>query len=311
MIRGILSVTLAVVVPAAMLASHTAMAELKPSKVTQVITLGTGTPLADPDRSGPATAIVVNGVAYLVDFGPGVVRRASAMSPRYGGSIDALTARNIRHAFLTHLHSDHTSGLPDLIFTPWTLDRDQPLELYGPEGTTEMADQILEAYREDIRYRVYGLEPTNNQGWRVNAHTIDEGVVFKDENVTVEAFKVVHGNWPNAFGYRFTTPDRVIVVSGDATLDANIEKYSKDVDILVHEVYAVEGLNKRVPKWQKYHSSNHTSAHQLGELASRVKPKLLVMSHILFFGSTPEQVLKEVKEKYAGDVVLANDLDVF
>ncbi len=286
-------------------------AELKPSTITQVVMLGTGTPLADPDRSGPSTAIVVNGMAYIVDFGPGIVRRASAMSPRYGGSIDGLQAKNITRAFLTHLHSDHSTGLPDIIFTPWTLDRAEPLELYGPEGIKEMTQNVIEAYGEDIRYRVYGLEPTNNQGWRVNAHVVTEGTVYQDDNVKVEAFRVKHGSWPNAFGYRFTTPDRVIVISGDAAPDENIEKFSRDADILIHEVYAVEGFNKRTPFWQKYHGNNHTSAHELGELAARVKPGLLVLTHILFFGSSEEQVLSEVKEKYKGDVVLANDLDVF
>jgi ribonuclease Z len=288
-----------------------ALAELKPSEITKVVMLGTGTPFADPARSGPSTAIVVNDMAYIVDFGPGVIRRASAMSPRYGGVIKGLQVENITRAFLTHLHSDHSTGYPDLIFTPWTLDRNEPLEVYGPEGIKEMTKNVIEAYGEDIKYRVYGLEPTNNQGWRVNAHVVKEGLVYQDQNVKVEAFRVRHGSWPNAFGYRFTTPDRVIVISGDAAPDENIEKYSRDADILVHEVYAVEGLNKRTPFWQRYHSNNHTSAHEVGELATRVKPGLLVLSHILFFGSSEEQILSEVKEKYKGDVVLANDLDVF
>lgn len=287
------------------------LAELNPSEITKVVMLGTGTPFADPARSGPSTAIVVNDMAYIVDFGPGVIRRASAMSPRYGGTINGLQAKNITRAFLTHLHSDHSTGYPDLIFTPWTMDRNEPLEVYGPEGILEMTQNIIEAYGEDIRYRVYGLEPTNNQGWRVNAHVVKEGLVYQDDNVKVEAFRVKHGNWPNAFGYRFTTPDRVIVISGDAAPDENIEKYSRDADILVHEVYAVEGLNKRTAFWQRYHSNNHTSAHEVGELAARVKPGLLVLSHILFFGSSEAQILSEVKEKYKGDVVLANDLDVF
>ena len=293
------------------LAVFPAVADLKPSEITKVVMLGTGTPFADPERSGPSVAIVVNDTPYIVDFGPGVVRRASAMSPAYGGSIEGLAVKNLKHAFLTHLHSDHSSGYADLIFSPWTLDRDEPLEVYGPEGIVEMTEAIHKAYVEDIRYRVYGREPTNNQGWRVNAHTIKEGLVYQDENVKVEAFRVKHGSWPNAFGYRFTTPDRVIVISGDTTLDENVEKYSKGADILIHEVYYVAGLNKRTPFWQSYHSSNHTSAYELGELASRAKPTLLVLSHILFMGATEEELMAEVKEKYSGDVVIANDLDVF
>ena len=287
------------------------IAELFPSDVTQVVMLGTGTPNADPDRSGPAVAIVVNGTPYLVDFGPGVVRRASAMSPSYGGTIAGLEVKNLRHAFLTHLHSDHSAGLSDLILTPWVLERDRPLELYGPDGIEEMASNVLEAYRADIDYRVYGLEPANNEGWRVNSHTVEEGVVFEDDNVRVEAFRVRHGTWPNAYGYRFTTPDRVIVISGDAAPDEAVERYARGADILIHEVYSVEGFKKRDPYWQKYHSTNHTSAHELGELASRVKPKLLVLYHVLFWGASEETVLEEVREKYAGEVILADDLDVF
>ena len=287
------------------------LGELAASDTTQVVMLGTGTPNADPERSGPAVAIVVNDTPYLVDFGPGVVRRAAAMSPTWGGPIAGLEVKNLRYAFLTHLHSDHSAGLSDLILTPWVLERDQALELYGPDGIEEMASNILEAYRADIDYRVYGLEPANNQGWRVNAHTVEEGVVFEDDNIKVEAFRVRHGTWPNAYGYRFTTPDRIIVVSGDAAPDEAVERYAKGADILIHEVYSVEGFRKRDRYWQKYHSTNHTSAHELGELASRAEPRLLVLYHVLFWGASEETVLREVREKYDGEVVLADDLDVF
>ncbi|MDH3611784.1 MAG: MBL fold metallo-hydrolase [Gammaproteobacteria bacterium] len=286
-------------------------AELAPSKTTQVVLLGTGTPNAEPDRSGPAVAIVVNDTPYIVDFGPGVVRQATAMAPSNGGSIAGLEADKLAYAFLTHLHSDHTLGLPDLLLTPWVLERDRPLELFGPEGTESMANHILKAYDADIKYRLYGLEPANDQGWRVNVHTIKEGLVFEDDNVKVEAFPVRHGTWPNAFGYRFTTPDRVIVISGDAAPDATLEEYAKGADILIHEVYSVEGFQRRDPYWQKYHSSNHTSSHELGEMASRTRPKLLVLYHILFWGASEDTVLEEVREKYTGKVLLGNDLDVF
>lgn len=288
-----------------------AHASLKPSKITQVALLGTGTPFPDPQRSGPAVAIVVNGTPYIVDFGPGLIRQAAALSPQYGGTVEGLDAKRIKRAFLTHLHSDHTTGFPDLILTPWTMGRDEPLEVYGPEGIAEMTEHLLKAYDQDIKYRIYGLEPANNQGWRVNAHTVTEGIVYKDENVTVEAFPVKHGAWPNAFGYRFTTPDRVVVISGDAAPDSNIEKFSRNADILIHEVYCDEGLKKRTDFWQKYHSNNHTASHELAELAKRAKPKLLVLYHILLFGSTEEKLLSELKKKYKGDVVMGNDLDVF
>src|SRR3954451_15110828 len=121
-----------------------------PSK-TQVILLGTGNPFPDPDRSGPATAIVVNGRAYLVDFGPGVVRRAKAAM--FDKGIAALEPTNLTTAFVTHLHSDHTVGYPDLIFTPWVVGRKVPLEVYGPKGVKAMTDPIWAAWQAYIDER--------------------------------------------------------------------------------------------------------------------------------------------------------------
>src|SRR6476659_3500267 len=118
---------------------------------THVVLLGTGDPAADPDQSGPATAVIVNDTAYLVDLGAGVVRRAKAAVVDRG--IRALEPTNLRVAFVTHLHSDHTVGYPDLILTPWVLGRRVPLEVYGPVGIKGMTDHILEAYRADFETR--------------------------------------------------------------------------------------------------------------------------------------------------------------
>ena len=278
---------------------------------TQVVMLGTGTPIPTPDRSGPGVAIVVDNVPYIVDFGPGIIRQAAAASAEYGGPIKGLNVENIGRAFLTHLHHDHSSGLPDLVFTSWTHGRESAFELYGPEGIENMAANVLEAWEEDNRYRLYGLEPATSEGWKINPHTVKEGVTYQDERVKVEAFKGRHGSWPNAYGYRFTSADKVIVVSGDTALDANIERYAKNADILIHEVMSSSGLEKRTPFWQKYHKNNHTSGTDLAGLASRAKPKLLVLYHLLFFGADEESLLKEVTDNYTGDVVLANDLDMF
>jgi ribonuclease Z len=174
-----------------------------------------------------------------------------------------------------------------------------------------MASHLLKAYQQDIRYRVYGRESANDKGWRVNAHEVKEGTIYKDENVTVDAFKVRHGTWPNAFGYRFTTPDRIIVLSGDAALDTNLEKYSQGADILIHEAYSVAGASASAPAWQKYMSDNHTSTHELGELAARLRPDLLLLYHVVFLGSSEEEIVAEVKHTYSGQTILANDLDVF
>ena len=129
-------------------------------QTTKIVFLGTGTPIADPDRSGPSVAIVVNDTPYLVDLGPGVVRRASAA--RLAG-VKGLAATNLKHAFVTHLHSDHTVGYPDVIFTPWVLGRNEPLKVYGPKGIRAMTEHILAAYQQDIDVRLYGLERGNPQ----------------------------------------------------------------------------------------------------------------------------------------------------
>jgi ribonuclease Z len=257
-------------------------------------------------------AIIVYNTPYIVDFGPGLIRKAASLSPAYGGDIQALDVKNIKHAFLTHLHSDHTTGYADLILTPWVMGRDEPLEVWGPEGIQNMTYHILEAYDDDIKYRVYGDEPGNDTGWRVNCHEfINEGVIYKDTNITVEAFPVLHGTWPNAWGFRFITPDKTIVISGDSRPSDKIIEYSKNADILIHEVYSNSGFNKRNEDWKKYHSEHHTSTIELGEIAGKSNPGLIVLYHILFWGSTEEELLEEIADRYSGKVVAGRDLDIF
>lgn len=275
---------------------------------TQVVLLGTGTPNADPDRSGPAVAVVVNDTPYVVDSGPGIVRRASAAA-RNG--LNGLAVEKLRRLFITHLHSDHTVGLPDFIFTPAVLDRDAPLEIYGPPGTRRMTNLILKAYAEDINIRLKGLEPAKPRGYEVRAQDIKPGLVYKDPNVTIKAFAVKHGSWKNAFGYRFETADRVIVISGDCAPSESVIEACNGCDVLVHEVYSTTGFARRPPEWQRYHSSFHTSSKELAEIAAKAKPKLLVLYHQLLWGATKEQLLEEIAKGYSGKVVFANDLDVF
>lgn len=275
---------------------------------TQIVLLGTGTPNADPERSGPAVAIVVGETPYIIDCGPGVVRRAAAA---VGKGVKALKVSNLRIAFITHLHSDHTVGYPDLIFTPWVLDRDRPLQVYGPPGIREMTEYILEAYREDIHVRIEGLEPANTEGYKVDVYEIDAGIVYKDDHVTVKAFPVHHGAWKYGYGFRFETPDRIIVISGDRGPDPDIAEYCQGCDVLIHEVYSVKGFATRSPEWQAYHADSHTSSLELGRLAARVRPGLVILYHQLLWGATPEELLEEIHQVYDGKVVYGNDLDVY
>jgi ribonuclease BN (tRNA processing enzyme) len=274
---------------------------------TQVVLLGTGTPNAEPDRQGSALAIVVDDVPYLVDFGSGVIRRARAAHEQ---GVAGLAVTQLQRAFLTHLHSDHTIGYPDLILTPWTLGRTEPLTVYGPPGLQALTDNILAAYAADITERLQGLEPANATGCDVIAHEIEPGVCYQDALVTVEAFAVSHGSWP-AYGFRFTTADRVIVISGDTCPVENIVQYGTGCDVLVHEVYSVAGFANRPPEWQAYHRSVHTSTHELAAIADLAQPGLLVLVHQLLWGLTPDELVAEISERYDGDVVYGRDLDVF
>lgn len=279
-----------------------------PSTRTQVVLLGTGTPNADPDRSGPSVAIVVNDAAYLVDCGPGLVRRAAAA---YQAGVSQLKVSNLRHLFVTHLHSDHTTGYPDLIFTPWVLGRKQPLEVYGPVGIKAMTDHLLKAYDQDIHVRIDGPEGANTEGYKVNVHEIQPGVIYQDENVTVKAFPVRHGSWPHAFGFRFETADRSVVVSGDTVPCASLLQAAEGCDVLVHEVYCQSTFNKRSPKWQNYHSASHTSTLELGRIAAQVQPGLLILYHQLYWGATDDDLLNEIRREYSGRVVSGEDLHVY
>ena len=253
-------------------------------------------------------------------MGAGVVRRAkSAVADR---GIDALEPTNLRVVFVTHLHSDHTVGYPDLILTPWVLGRRVPLEVYGPPGIKHMTEHVLEAYRADFGARSQHYEEklyavgSFPEGHGVNAHEIKPGLVYKDANVTVTAFATKHAM--DSYGYRFETADRRIVISGDtsptqATIDA-----CTGCDVLIHEVLTHDWLSRR-PDFVNYAAKFHTTTSQLAELATKAKPRLLVLYHASIARrpvvdnqrSRPEVLLSEMISKYSGHVVVGGDLDVY
>ena len=296
-----------------------ALMALPALSATQVVFLGTGTPQPDPDRSGPAIAIVVNGSAYLFDAGPGVVRRAAQAVSK---GVAALDPVNLKIAFITHLHSDHTAGLPDLIFTPWVMNRKEPLELYGPQGLRAMADHILAAWEQDIDLRLHDLEHATPNGYKVNAHEIQPGVVYKDRNVTVKAFPVLHGAWKHAFGYRIETPDKTIVISGDARPSPGVTENCNRCDLLIHEVYT-EGSTQKVPlEWRKYRLSYHTSTKELAGIAGKTRPGMLLLYHSANPGcdqvgahcgdsGSEAEMLAEIAQSYKGKIAAAHDLDIY
>jgi len=281
-----------------------------PADSASVIILGSGTPIPDPDASGPALAIVAGDQAYLFDAGAGVVRRADEAAHRY--HLRALVAPNLTRLFLTHLHSDHTLGYADVILTPWVVGRREPLEVYGPKGTAAMTEHLKAAYHDDIEVRTHGLEHLPLEGLDVNVHEISAGPIYHDSHISVRAIPVLHGSWPQAFGYAIDAGGRTIVISGDTAPCHAIEEACRGCDVLVHEVYSAVRFAQMPPGAQKYHSSFHTSTTELAAIASRSKPKLLVLYHQLYFGPKEEVDLeKEIRQGYSGKVVSSRDLDSF
>ena len=283
---------------------------------TQIVMLGTGTPRPDPERSGPATAIIANGKPYLVDFGPGVIRRAAAAYQR-GVSALGRGVVNVTTAFLTHLHADHTAGYPDLILTPWIMGRTHPLDVYGPKGLAAMTRHVLAGWYVDIENRINGIDRLPAAGCDVRAYEIEAGRIYEDANVRVTAFRVRHGTIEDAFGYRFETRDKVIVISGDTAPTEAIVEHANGCDVLIHEAYSEQTFNQVSPRWQEYRRNYHTSSHELACLAGRINPGLLILYHRVNVGApitapNPEEaVLNEICSMYRGRVVVGHDLDVY
>lgn len=291
-----------------------ALLSLQPaaSPRTQVVLLGTGSPPADPQRSGPATAIVVNDTSYLVDLGPGVVRRAAAAAEK---GIPSLAANRLQTAFITHLHSDHTVGYPDLIFSTWVQGRRGPLQIYGPAGLADMTRHIMAAWQADIDIRTSGLEHRNTKGLDVQAHEVKPGLVYEDANVKVTAFPNAHGEWAATFGYRFDTANRSIVVSGDTNPSDALVQQCQRCDVLIHEAYADEYQPADMANWLEYRAKYHTTTSQLAQIAAKTNPGLLIIHHrgvgIGARAIPDEQYIAEVHRGWAGNVVVGHDLDVY
>jgi len=288
------------------------IASVIPANATErarVIILGSGTPIPDPSSSGPCVAIVLNGQAYLFDAGVGIVRQAEAAAEKL--AVPALDATRLSRLFITHLHSDHTLGYPDVILTPWVVGRSEPLEVYGPKGLAAMTDHLKAAYAADIQVRTGGLEERSGDGLKVNVHEIDgPGVVYKDDNVIVRSIQVKHGSWAQAFGYVIEAGGRRIVISGDTSPTQAIVDACRGCDVLLHEVYSDERFKLLYGESRgQYHRAFHTSTSQLAALASQAKPKILVLYHQLYFGRPDEvDLVKEIHQTYAGPVVNGRDL---
>jgi ribonuclease BN (tRNA processing enzyme) len=173
-----------------------------------------------------------------------------------------------------------------------------------------MARHLTAAWEEDIRIRTGGPQPHTKEGWVIDARDVEPGVVYRDSNVVVTAIPVPHDGWEHAYGYRFETRDRVIVISGDTRPSQAVVEACNGCDVLVHEVYSTAGFARRTPEWQAYHADAHTSTAELADLAGRARPRLLVLYHQLYWGATDDDLLREIRAAgYFGLVAPGRDLE--
>ncbi|MEP7326816.1 MAG: MBL fold metallo-hydrolase [Gemmatimonadota bacterium] len=294
----------ALAIPASLTRNASPPAPALPDSTT-IVLLGTGMPRPNPEASGPATAVVAGSRVFLFDAGPGVMRQLAAA----GLPINGVTA-----LFITHLHSDHTLGYPDLILTSWVMGRRQPLQAFGPPGLQAMTDHILAAWREDEEVRTTGLEHQTENGYAVAVHEIAPGVVYDSGGVRITAIPVPHGSWKYAFGYRIDAPGRSIVISGDTRFSPALEEAARGVDILIHEAYPASHLKiEERPdgsEWPSYMRSFHTSDVEVGQLAAAAGPGLVILHHLVRMGGTDEELLAGVRQGgYTGRVVIGKDLE--
>lgn len=271
---------------------------------TELILLGTGTPNLNPSRYQSSLVIIADGQPYVVDCGGGTMQRIARARDQF--QLDALAMTKLNRLFLTHLHPDHTTGLPDFLIGPWVLDREDRVEVYGPQGTQTLVDGVLAAYEVGIAEHRDGLAPIDHP-LTVDTSPIQEGKVYQDDAILIEAFPASHGGL-EAYSFKCTTADKTIVISGDTCPTDAMLAYAKGCDVLVHEVYSAERFKHRSPEWQRYHSQVHTSTIELAEIAKATRPGLLVLVHQLFWGASEAELLAEVTSRYDGEVISGHDV---
>ena len=272
----------------------------------QVLILGSGTPNAEADRVSSGVAIVVDDQPYLFDCGLGIVQRVVQAQDK--GIITWDTTRLTR-LFVTHLHADHSVGLPDLLFTPWIHGRAEKLLAFGPPGLAHMARHILLAFEENIREH-RAAHPSSELGYQFDAREIEAGLCYRDERIEVHALPADHGTLA-AFSFKVITPAGAVVISGDTKPVPAFASWARGCDLLIHEVYSSSQFEGLPPAWQRYHARVHTSTTELAALARQIQPRLLLLYHQLFWGATPDELAAEVKQGYDGCVISTKDLEVF
>lgn len=274
----------------------------------KVTLLGTGSPIPVMERFGPSALVEAGSEKVLVDCGRGASLRLWQLHTPLG----AVTA-----VFLTHLHSDHIVGIPDLWLTGWLPPpfghRTGALQMWGPVGTKDLMANLQKAFAADIRFRTAdGIPP---QGVAILAHDIAQGVVYEKNGVKITAFEVDHATARPAFGYRIEYGGRSVVFSGDTRVSENLIRFSKGADLLVHEVAWARAELQRKSEAARIILALHTTPEEAGTVFARVKPRLAVYSHIVlvttdpaFTEPTSADVLKLTRRTYDGPLEMGEDL---
>lgn len=269
------------------------------NQAIKVIILGTGTPAPVMKRFGPSILVEAGGEKFLFDSGRGAAQRLHQLK---------ISLSAINPVFLTHLHSDHVVGLPDLWLTGWLVwhgGRQVPLRVLGPVGTNEMTSFLEKAFQFDIRSR--GSRQHAREGAVLVGEDIKEGVVYEKNDVTVTAFNVDHGNVPT-FGYRIDYGRHSVVISGDTSFSENLIKFSKGVDLLIHEVLVASKEELRTSQQLRSFDKFHTIPEQAGEVFTRIRPKLAVFTHIQERNHTVDDLIALTRRTYAGPLEVGEDL---
>jgi len=272
------------------------------SKKFRVTLLGTGIPDPKPNRYGSGTLIEAGNQKLIFDCGRCVLQRLSETG---------IPLKEANKLFLTHLHSDHTVGIPDLWLTPWIFGRwEEPFYVWGPDGTKKMMSKLEEAFEFDLQIRpVHDLLP--EAGAKIVAHDFREGVVYEKDGCKVTAFEVDHRPIRPSYGFRVDYGDKFVVLSGDTRVSENLLRYAKGADLLMHNVGAARPEDLLQSERYRRIMSLHSHPEETGELFARVNPRMAVYTHMVLFKVGIEDVLERTRKSYSGPLVIGEDLMAF